>query len=162
MPNSNEIQKLVDIKAWLITLTAWQDWVGSVDETELNATIAWPLFAAPDAYPLIVPELASVRYRNITGAAAGSNFQGFGTLRLLVWDIDTDKADPTASFNTFANNFFGLLNEIVDKAHQSTLLFDAATTEEVPIVHSSQNEEYEGDVQVWHGVINLLWGVPAG
>lgn len=156
---SAEIDRLNALRDWLITFDSWRDWVGSTDETELTSRITWPTSSGLSEFPQMVIELGGHRYQNLTGAAAGSNFQPRGEIRLLIWDLDEAPENTTTSYEYFANKFFALMEELADKAHLSALLFDAVATEAFPIVHTSQNEAYEGDLAMWHGVIRIQWGV---
>lgn len=155
---SAEIDRLNALRAWLITLDAWQDWVDSVDTVELTSRISWPNTASIAEFPQMALHLAGHTYRNITGGAAGSNFQPRGEIRLLIWDLDEAPDNTKTSYEYFADHFFALMEELADKAHESALWFDVLATDQPPIVHSSENENYEGDQAMWHGVIRIQWG----
>jgi len=156
---SAETDRLRDLRNWLITFTSWQEWVDSDDEAELSSRITWPVNSTLTEWPQMVLELGGHRYQNITGAAAGSNFQPRGEIRLLIWDLDEAPNNPDTSYENFADHFFGLMEEMANKAHQSALMFEALETEPFPIVHTSGNERYEEELQMWHGVIRIRWGV---
>ena len=157
--SSNEILRVTALRDWLITFDEWQDWVGSADEDVLSERIAWPTTTGATEFPQMVIEVGGTRYRNQTGAAAGSNFQPSGEIRLLIWDLDEAPNNTQTSYEYFANHFFQLLEEMATKAHESALMFDVVYTEPNPIVHTSQNENYEGDQAMWHGVIRIQWGM---
>jgi hypothetical protein len=160
---SPELVQLESLQAWMATLTVWQEWIDSVDATVLKSRIVWPLAAAP-ALPVCVLSPGRSVLRNLTGSAAGANFQPAGQIKIWVYAADTHPNDLQTGYSTFLDLFSRLRSDMAEHAHMAPVLFDEFEFGDPPVIRSNwintQDEETdEGLSDYWHGEMTLRWGI---
>lgn len=164
MPYSSpELLQLEALQAWMATLSVWQEWLASTDDTFLKSRIVWPLAAAP-ALPVCVLSPGRSVLRNQTGAAGGANFQPSGQIKLWVYAVDTAPTDLQQGYSDFLDLFSRLRSDMADNAHVAPVLFDEFEFGDPPVirsnwVNSQDDETSEGLDDYWHGELTLRWGI---
>lgn len=164
MPYSSpELLQLQAIQSWMATLTVWQEWVDSTDETTLKAAIVWPLKAAP-TLPVCVLSISQSIVRNMTGAAGGANFQPSGEIKLWIYAADTQPTDPQTGYSDFLDLLCRLRDEMADNAHVAPVLFNEFQLGMPPVVHSrwinaEDDDTGEGLGDYYQGELSIRWGV---
>jgi hypothetical protein len=160
---SPEITYLESIRDWMATLETWQDWTGLPEGAALKARVAWPSRAAAsaDGLPVAILSIGNSTTKNLTGAAAGANFQPDGIFKMWVFAADTSD-DTETSYSDFADRLFQLKAEMADKAYEGGVLFNEISVSDESIFHSSDVlEESDDSSAYWFGMITIRWGVEA-
>ena len=140
---SHETVNRTALKALIASLTSWQTWTG-LDETGAAARIGWPEAATPE-FPFIVLVILAGGRTNMLGSDSSANFRSRGGIGVLVFDRVEDETDLPTSDDTFAGNFFGLMDDLVEHAHDTELMIEQITYMDDPYQISSINSSHPVD-----------------
>lgn len=140
---SHETINRTALKALIASLTSWQTWTG-LDEAASAARIGWPEAATPE-FPFIVLVILAGGRNNMLGSDSSANFRSKGGIGVLVFDRVADEADLSTSDDTYATNFFGLMDDLVEHAHDTELMIEQIQFGDDPYQISSINSSHPVD-----------------
>lgn len=137
---SHEVANRTALKGLLGSLTSWQAWTG-LDAAGAAARVGWPTVPAENFPFILLVTLAGGR-NNSMGSDASANFRSRGGIGVIVVDFVTDESDLSSSDTAFATRFFGLLDDLVEHAHDTELMIEQITYGENPYQISSVNTSH--------------------
>lgn len=168
--SSHEIANRSALRDLISSLTSWQTWTG-LDATASKSRISWPNLTV-DALPCIVIVTLAGGRRNPWGSDSSANFRSKGGLGILVFDEVSNPDDLFASDTAFGTKFFGLLDDLVDKAHSTSLMIEQIEYGDNPYtlgaVNSATAEDADEDDEdddaavekkIWTGIFQIYTGV---
>jgi hypothetical protein len=137
---SHEIANRTALKSLIASLTSWQTWTG-LDAAGAAARIGWPTYPAENFPYILLVTLAGGR-TNVLGSDSSANFRSRGGIGVIVVDFAADESDLAASDTAFATEFFGLMDDLVEHAHDTELMIEKITYGDNPYQISSVNTSH--------------------
>jgi hypothetical protein len=134
---SHEIENRNALRDLIGGLTSWQTWTGE-DLAGAKSRISWPEHVQMEFPFLVVVMLGGAR-TNMMGSDASANFRSSGKFGILVIDKVADETDLMASDTTFGTKFFGLLDDLVDNAHDGPIMISQISYGDNPYTVSAWN-----------------------
>lgn len=136
----HEIANRTALKALIGSLTSWQSWT-VLDAAGAAARVGWPTVPAEN-FPYILLVMLGGSRTNSIGSDASANFQSRGGIGVVVVDFVANEADLATSDTTFGTKFFGLIDDLIEYAHDTELMIEEITYGENPYQISSVNTSH--------------------
>lgn len=170
--SAHEISNRGLFRDLVASLSSWQSWTG-LNETDSKLRISWPSVEVQSLPAIVIVTLAGGR-QNIGNSDASANFRSKGGMAVLVIDEVSDPADVMASDTAFGTKFFGLLDDLVEHAHDTELMisgitygdnpyrmdaFNSATAEDANA--DDEDDEASTTKRVWVGEFQIQTGITA-
>lgn len=140
---AHEVANRNALRNLIASLPLWQEWTG-LNELQAKDRIGWPESVAP-VFPFIVIATLAGGRRNDQGSDSSANFRSYGGLGIVVLDQIDNADDLPDADDAFAENFFDLIDAIVEEAHSTSLMIEAIDYEQEPYKISSINTSHPVD-----------------
>ena len=140
---SHEVDNRNALRSLIAASALWQSWTG-LNEAGALLRIGWPESLSPEFPCIVIVTLAGGR-TNDRGSDSSANFRSRGGLGVIVLDRVGDEDDLPTSDDAFAENFFELIDEIVEAAHETELMIEDISYEDNPYRISSINTSHPSD-----------------
>ena len=170
--SAHEISSRGLFRDLVASLSSWQTWTG-LNEANSKLRIGWPSVVVTTLPAIVVVTLAGGR-RNIGNSDSSANFCSKGGLAVLVFDEVSNPADLMTSDTAFGTKFFGLIDDLVEHAHDTELMIADITYGDNPYrmdsLNSATAEDADADDEddeasttkrVWVGEFQIQTGVTA-
>lgn len=167
---SHEIANRTALRELIGGLSSWQTWTGQ-NEAGATARIAWPDQVVTE-FPFMVLVMLAGGRRNLMGSDSSANFRSKGGIGVLVFDKMSDPDDFMTSDTAFGTKFFGLLDDLVEAAHETELMIEDLSYGDNPYTLGPINSAVAADAdaddeddtatiteQIWMGIFQIQTGV---
>jgi hypothetical protein len=142
--SSHEISARSTLRDLIGGLTSWQEWVDTEDLAIAKSRVSWPDHTAMN-FPFIVLVFLGGARVNGMGTDASANFRPSGRIGVMVFDKVANISDFMASDTAFGTKFFGLLDDLVEHAHDTSLIIRQISYDDNPYTMSAFNSSAAKD-----------------
>jgi hypothetical protein len=142
--SSHEISARSTLRDLIGGLDSWQDWVETTDLAVAKSRVSWPDHTELE-FPFIVLVFLGGARVNSMGTDASANFRPSGRIGVMVFDKVEDNDDFMASDTAFGTKFFGLLDDLVEHAHDTSLIIRQISYDDNPYTMSAFNSSAAKD-----------------
>lgn len=142
--SSHEMSARSTLRDLIGGLESWQEWVVTDDLAVAKSRISWPDHTELE-FPFIVLVLLGGARVNNMGTDASANFRPSGRIGVMVFDKVEDNDDFMASDTAFGTKFFGLLDDLVEHAHDTSLIIRQISYDDNPYTMSAFNSSAAKD-----------------